>query len=174
MAENKVEEDTEKKSSKMMVIIIALVVLLAGGGGAYYFMFMGDDATTEEGEEPAKEEAVVEEEEPTELDTEPTYFAMPKPFIVDFPKTTGIRLLQVSVAFLSTGADSSEVLRKNEPMIRNNLLMLIRGQDPSALKTIAGKEALQEAMLEEVGHIMKKMGGKNRMQAVFFTSFVMQ
>ncbi len=173
MAENKVEEGTEKKSSKMMIIIIALVVLLAGGGGAYYFMFMGDDTTTEEGEV-AQEEAVEEEEEPVDLDTEPTYFAMPKPFIVDFPKATGIGLLQVSVAFLSKGADSAEVLRKNEPMIRNNLLMLIRGQDPSTLKTVAGKEALQEAMLEEVGKIMEKMGGKNRMQAVFFTSFVMQ
>jgi len=174
MAENQVEEGTEKKSSKMMIIIIAVVVLLAGGGGAYYFMFMGDDATIEEGGEETKEEPVVEEEEPVDLDTEPTYFEMPKPFIVDFPKTTGVRLLQVSVAFLSKGADSAEVLRKNEPMIRNNLLMLIRGQEPRALKTTAGKEVLQAAILEEVGKIMKKMGGKNRMQAVFFTSFVMQ
>jgi len=174
MAENEVTEGVEKKSSKMMIIIIALVVLLAGGGGAYYFMFMGDDTTTEDGEEVAKEETVVEEDEPVDLDTEPTYFTMPKPFIVDFPETTGIRLLQVSVAFLSKGANSAEVLRKNEPMIRNNLLMLIRGQDPSTLKTVAGKKVLQEAMLEEVGKIMEKMDGKNRMQAVFFTSFVMQ
>jgi len=174
MAENEVAEGAEKKSSKMMIIIIAVVVLLAGGGGAYYFMFMGDDPTTEEGEEVAKEEAVVAEDEPVDLDTEPTYFAISKPFIVDFPKTTGIQLLQVSVAFLSKGADSVDVLRKNEPMIRNNLLMLIRGQNPSELKKISGKEALQAAMLEEVGKIMEKMGGKNRMQAVFFTSFVMQ
>ncbi len=170
MAKDVVADGEEKKSSKMMIIIIAVVVLLAGGGGAYYFMFMGDDTALEEG---AEEEEVVEEEE-EDLDTALTYFDMPKPFVVNFPKSSGIRLLQVSIALATEGEASVEVLKKHEPMIRNNLLMLISGQMPSDLKTVAGKQKLQEQMLKEVGKIMKRMDGKNKVQDVFFTSFVMQ
>ncbi|BCG64676.1 MAG: flagellar FliL protein [Methyloprofundus sp.] len=173
MAEDAGADGEEKKSSKMMIIIIAVVVLLAGGGGAYYFMFMGDDTALEEGAE-AEEEVVEEVEEEEDLDTALTYFDMPKPFVVNFPKSSGIRLLQVSISLATEGEASVEVLKKHEPMIRNNLLMLISGQAPSELKTVAGKQKLQEQMLKEVGKIMKRMDGKNKVQDVFFTSFVMQ
>jgi len=170
-----VEEGTEKKSSKMMIIIIALVVLLAGGGGAYYFMFMGEEAAVEEGAEGAEEkEAEPEEEEVEDIDTALTYFEMDKPFVVNFPKSSGVRLLQVSVAVSAKGVTSVELLKKHEPMIRNNLLMLISGQAPQYLKTVEGKEKLIELMHEEVDKVMKKVGGKNKLQDVFFTSFVMQ
>ncbi len=172
MAEDVAADGEEKKSSKMMIIIIAVVLLLAGGGGAYYFMFMGDDTAVEEGAE--EEEEVVEEEEEEDIDTALTYFDMPKPFVVNFPKSSGIRLLQISIALATEGEASVEILKKHEPMIRNNLLMLISGQVPSELKTVAGKQKLQEQMLKEVSKIMKRMDGKNRVQDVFFTSFVMQ
>jgi len=166
-----VEEGTEKKSSKMMIIIIALVVLVAAGGGAYYFMFMGGESTVEEGEEAKEVEAEPEEED---VDTELTYFEMAKPFVVNFPKRSGISLLQVSIALSVEGITTAELLKKNEPMIRNNLLMLISGQDPQELKTVEGKEKLVELIHKEVDKVMKKIGSKNKVQDVFFTSFVMQ
>jgi len=169
-----VEEGTEKKSSKMMIIIIALVVLLAGGGGAAYY-FMSDETTVEEGVEGVEEvEAEPEEEEVESVDTALTYFEMDKPFVVNFPKSSGISLLQVSIALSVEGITSVELLKKHEPMIRNNFLMLISGQAPEDLKTVEGKEKLLELMFEEAGKVMKKMGGKNKVQDVFFTSFVMQ
>lgn len=175
MAEAAVEEGTEKKSSKMMMIIIALVVLLAGGGGAYYFMFMGDEAVVEEGSEGAEEKEVEAEEEEVEgVDTAVTYFEMDKPFVVNFPKRSGVSLLQVSIALSVKDVTSVELLKKHEPMIRNNLLMLISGQTPQYLKSVKGKEKLIELMHEEVDKVMKKMGSKNKVQDVFFTSFVMQ
>lgn len=170
-----VEEGTEKKSSKMMIIIIALVVLVAAGGGAYYFMFMGEESTVEEGEEAKEVEAEPEEkEEEEDADTELTYFEMDKPFVVNFPKSSGISLLQVSIALSVEGVTTAELLKKHEPMIRNNLLMLISGQVPQELKTVEGKEKLVELMHKEVDKVMKKIGGKNKVQDVFFTSFVMQ
>jgi len=175
MAEAAVEEGTEKKSSKMMMIIIALVVLLAGGGGAYYFMFMGDEAAVEERAEGAEEkEAEPEEEEAEGVDTDLTYFEMDKPFVVNFPKSSGVSLLQISIALSVESVTAVELLKKHEPMIRNNFLMLISGQDPQGLKTVEGKEQLIELMHEEVDKVMKKMGSKNKVQDVFFTSFVMQ
>ncbi|MBE0469302.1 MAG: flagellar basal body-associated FliL family protein [Methyloprofundus sp.] len=170
-----VEQGTEKKSSKMMMMIVALVVLLAGGGGAYYFMFMGDEAAVEEGAEATKEnEAEPEEEEVEGVDTALTYFEMDKPFVVNFPKSSGISLLQISIALSVEGVTAVELLNKHQPMIRNNFLMLMSGQIPQDLKTEEGKEKLIELMHEEVDKVMKKMGAKNKVQDVFFTSFVMQ
>jgi len=168
-----VEEDTEKKSSKMMIIIIALVVLLAGGAGAYYFMFMGDETAVEEGAEEKEVESEPEEEE-ADVDMALTYFEMDKPFVVNFPKSSGVRLLQISIALSVEGVTTVELLKKHEPMIRNNFLMLISGQAPQDLKTVEGKEKLIELMYEEIDKVMKKIGGKNKVQDVFFTSFVMQ
>ncbi|MCF7970937.1 MAG: flagellar basal body-associated FliL family protein [Methylococcaceae bacterium] len=171
-------EETEKKSSKMMMIIIALVVLLAGGGGTYYFMFMGDSAApVEDGVEGAEEkvaESEPEEDSAENVDTALAYFEMDKPFVVNFPKSSGISLLQVSIAVSVEGITSVELLKKHEPMIRNNFLMLISGQNPQDLTALEGKEKLLALMLEEVGKVMNKVGGKNKVQNVFFTSFVMQ
>ena len=75
---------------------------------------------------------------------------------------------------LVEGAETTEILKKNEPMIRNNLLMLIGAQDSNVLNTREGKEALQKAMLDDVMVVIKKMAGKGQVEEVFFTSFVMQ
>ncbi len=166
MAED--EEGTEKKSSKKMMMIVGLVVLLlAGAGGGYYFM-MGDETETDE----EQVEEVVEEEDDTAI--EEVYYDMSKPFIVNFPKGSEARLIQVSVSLLVKGEDTVEALKKHEPMIRNNLLMSISAKGAKNLKTKEGKEDLRADMLKEIGDVMEKMTGKNKVKNLFFTAFVMQ
>jgi flagellar FliL protein len=165
MADEEQESGDEKKSSKKLIIIIAAVVLLLGGGGAgYYFMFMGDPSEeTEQSEQ-------VEEAEPIEY----FYFDIEKPFIVQFPKGAGARLLQVSISIQVTNEAFIEDLKKHQPMLRNNLLMIINDSKPGELKTSQGKEALKNKMLEEVNSIMSKMGNEDKIENLFFTSLVMQ
>lgn len=166
MAED--EEGTEKRSSKKLMMIVGLVILLlAGAGGGYYFM-MGDE--TEADEEQVEE--VVEEEDDTAV--EEVYYDISKPFIVNFPKGSEARLIQVSVSLLVKGEDTVEALKKHEPMIRNNLLMSISARGAKNLKTKEGKEELRADMLEETGEVMEKMTGKNKVKNLFFTAFVMQ
>ena len=137
-------------------------------------MFMGDEAVVEEGAEDAEEKEVEAEPENENVDTALVYFEMDKPFVVNFPKSSGVSLLQISIALSVEGVTTVELLKKHEPMIRNNFLMLISGQVPQDLKTVEGKEKIIELMHEEVDKVMKKMGAKNKVQNVFFTSFVMQ
>jgi len=164
MAENEPEQE-EKKSSKKIIIIAAIILLLAGAGAGYYFM-AGDSAATE-GEE-------VEDETEEEAATDEVYFDMNKPLIVNFPKGSASRLIQVSVSLLVKGDETLEALKKHEPMIRNNLLMTISAKGAESLMTTEGKEELRSEMLKEVGKIMQKMSGKNQLTALFFTTFVMQ
>jgi flagellar FliL protein len=165
MAEKDQEEAVEeKKSSKKLIIIIAVVLLLVGGGAGYYFMFMGDSGEATEEEEQAEEAET----------TDYFYFDIEKPFIVQFPKGAGARLLQVSISIQVKNEAFIEDLKKHQPMLRNNLLMIINDSKPGELKTRQGKEALKNKMLEEVNSIMSKMSKENHIENLFFTSLVMQ
>jgi len=170
MAENEQVEGEEKKSSKLIIIIAVVVLLLVGGGAGYYFM-SGSDSNAEQTEEVEQQP---EEDEETEAANEELYYDMSQPMIVNFPKGSAESLIQVSVSFLVKGAETIEQVKKHEPMIRNNLLMAISAQGAANLKTREGKEALRATMLDEVGKVMKKMTGKNKVKDVFFTAFVMQ
>lgn len=169
MAESE-EVEGEKKSSKNIIIAAIVLVLLLGGGAGYYFM-AGNDAE-------ANEEKVEEVEEPEELeadaDNEEVYYDLSQSLIVNFPKGSGASLIQVSVSLLARGVDTVEAIKKHEPMIRNNLLMAISAKGAGNLRTREGKEALRVEMLDEVGKVMERMTRKNKVDNIFFTTFVMQ
>lgn len=178
-------EGEVKKSSKKLIIIIVILVLLIGGGAGAYFFLMGDSgAETEESTEnsdkkEAKEEKAEDDSDDEEVDSagvklESLYYDMSKPLIVDFPRGSSIRLIQVSVSLMVKGQETIDALKKHDPMIRNNLLMLISSQSGEDLASREGKEKLKEAMKLEVGNVLKKMSGSNHLKEVFFTAFVMQ
>lgn len=169
MAESEIdanEGEEEKKPSKKILIIAVAILLLLGAGGAGYFFISGDKVEPEDDEETVQ----VEEQEKVEL----LYYDIKKPFIVNFPKSSAASLIQVSVSILAAGEDTIEALKKHQPMIRNNLLMIISGKGAKNLATREGKEVLRSDMLKEVGEIMQKMQGENKVSNIFFTSFVMQ
>lgn len=165
MAEQEQVEGEKKKFSKKLIIIIAVavVILLAGGGGAVYFFMKG--GAVEAGKVETHDE---------EASSEKFYFDMSKPMVVDFPKESSARLVQVAVSMLVEDEETIAILKKNEPMVRNNLMMLISAQSPDNLNTREGKDALRKAMLKDVGDVLKKMAGKGQVKEIFFTSFVMQ
>ncbi|MFI3186902.1 MAG: flagellar basal body-associated FliL family protein [Methylococcaceae bacterium] len=161
MSEQKQEDGEKKSPKKLIIIIVAVVILLAGGGAAFFFM-KGDAPESEH----VEEESVVP--------VEKLYFDMSKPIVVDFPKGSAAKHGRITVSMLAEGAETIEVLKKNEPMIQNNLLMLIGAQDSSALNTRDGKDVLRKAMLDDINAVLKKMAGKGQVEELFFTSFVMK
>jgi len=165
MAELEQESGDAKKSSKKLIImIVAALILVAAGGGVTFFL-MKEDSSKGENAEHVDEAAG---------HAEKLYFDMGKPIVVDFPKGASVQHGRITVSLLVEGAETIVVLKKNEPMIRNNLLMLIGAQDPANLNTREGKELLGKAMLDDVTAVLVKMAGKGKVNEIFFTSFVMQ
>lgn len=160
------EQEGGKSPKKLIIMIIAAVILLAAGGGVTFFLMKGDSAKGEKVEHAEEEEAVVH--------VEKLYFEMSKPIVVDFPQGSAVQHGRITVSMLAEGAETMGVLKKNEPMIRNNLLMLIGAQDSNVLNTPEGKDMLRKAILDEVTAVLKKMAGKGQVDEIFFTSFVMQ
>jgi flagellar FliL protein len=141
MAESDQNTGNGKKSTMKLLAIILGVVLLAGGIGAGAFYYLQHTANAEK---TAHNDG--EEEEAEKL-----YYEMAKPLTVNFPRGSSIQMIQISLAFLVAGKeDAVEVVKKHEPMIRNNLLMLISAQKPENLNIREEKEKLRAAMLNEV------------------------
>lgn len=151
------------KKSWLLLIIVALLVLGAGGAGAW-FMLAGNTTgkkTDAKKVEPPKSAAL--------------YVALDPPFVVNFEAEQLVRFLQVTVQVMSRDPATIDLIRTNDPVVRNDLLLLLGNQDYTTISTREGKEKLRQQSLEAVRKVVVSAGGKaEAVEAVYFTSFVMQ
>ena len=166
-------EEGKKKLPLKLIIIIAVVLLAGGGGGAFFMMGdKADDAVV--AEEGGEADADAEEGEETETAGEAVYFSLDPPFIVNFSGKSRARFLQVSIEGLTRDATVKEDITKHFPQVRNNLVLLLSGQTYENLNTQEGKSTLRKQVLKEVQKVLEAETGKEGVEDVFFTSFVMQ
>ena len=167
-----------KTSKKLLIIIIALVLAgLAGGGGYWYFTQKstssakagaghGEAASEESGHGAASEHGATK--------GSANYLLLEPSFVVNLSDTEAMRYLQVDVQVMSRDPQVLEDAKQQMPRIRNSLLLLFGQQHAFDISSREGKEALQAKALAEVQRVLKEETGKPGIQAVYFTSFVMQ
>ncbi|MCG8428374.1 MAG: flagellar basal body-associated FliL family protein [Chromatiales bacterium] len=164
MADANIDEDldlgVEKGSKKKLIIIIAGVVLLLVIGAAAWFVLGGSG---EEGAEEQEEEVVL-----------PAAYHSLEKFVVNLPPGGRAKMLQVGVDLMVRDPATIEFLTKNDPMVRHNLLNLFGEQEAATLVDRAGKEKLQATVLETLNKIITEQAGPGEVEAVYFSSFVMQ
>ncbi len=168
MAEEKDEdldlgEESGAGSKKKLIILIGGVVLLLLIGLGVGFWFMG-------GDEPAEGEEVTEEE----VLKPAIYHPLNPVFVVNLPPGGKAKMLQVGVQVMARDPALIEFIKHNDPMLRHNLLSLFGSKKDSVLRDRKGKEKLQAEVHETINTILKEQGGPGEIEAVFFTSFVMQ
>ncbi len=162
MSEEKSDAPAPKKSKKGLVIAM-LAVLVLGGGGAYS-AFAGKKDAEHQDEKAA---------EPVKLPAQ--FVELDPPFVVNFEPGSNARFLQITVQLMTRELHMVEFLERNKPIIRNDLLLLFGNKRVDEVSSQEGKEALRAAALEGVRKIIKDEGGKPEgLEAVYFTSFVMQ
>ncbi len=160
--------EAKKGLSKKLLIIIAAVVVLGGGGAGAFFFTRGHGS-----DKPAKVDAKAEK--PVESKGPATYIPLEPPFVVNFENQEAVRFLQVSVQILTRDSRIAELLKLHEPVVRNDLLLLLSNQQYATIASREGKEKLRQQSLEAIRKIIADEGGKpNLVEQVFFTSFVMQ
>jgi flagellar protein FliL len=151
---------TQAKSKRKLLIIAAAVALAAAAGGAFFFMHSGAKNA------PEKKAVVV---------APALYLALDPPFVVNFDSEQTSRFLQVTVQLMSRDPATIELLKANDPVVRNNLLLLFGNQKFAELSTRAGKEGLRSQALASAREVIGAAGGHpEKLEAVYFTSFVMQ
>jgi flagellar FliL protein len=153
------EGETAPPKSRKMLFIVLAAVLLAGGGGAFFFL--------QGGKGDAKAEAA-----PL---LPPIYVNLDPPFVVNFEAESMVRFLQVTVSVMTRDPHTEEIIKKNDPRIRNDLLLLLSNQHYKDISTREGKDKLRSAALEAVRADVLDAGGEAaKVENLFFTAFVMQ
>lgn len=104
----------------------------------------------------------------------PLFYAMEPAFVVNYQDLQALRFLQVGVQVMAYDQAGLDAIKANEPQARNALVMLFSGQTYDNLITREGKEKLREEALQELRKVIGDVPGKESLQAVYFTSFVMQ
>ncbi len=154
---------------KILIIALGVLLLIGIGVGVTYFLLAPSDEEQNQGEEQGKVEEPVEKGPAFYRDFSPV-------FVVNLsPDATGrARMLQIGVQVLTRSEALIEFLKHNDPMIRHHFLKLLGSRTASELANREGKEKLQEDLLKELQRIVDEQGGKGTVEALFFTSFVMQ
>jgi flagellar FliL protein len=159
------EDPAPSGKGKWLTIVIAVVLVVTGAGvGAWLSQFWVHPNTSQKGAAP-------------KLETlgPPQYLALDPPFVVNFEAEQLVRFLQVTVQLASRDPGTIEILKANDPVVRNDLLLLFGNQKYSVIATRDGKEQLRAQALATVRKVIAAAGGKpERVEAVYFTSFVMQ
>jgi flagellar protein FliL len=154
-----------KKKGKLGLLLIIAAVVLGGGGAAAYFLLGGH-----------KDPKAVAAQKAKEAEKLPAlYVALDPPFVVNFEAEQLVRFLQVTVQVMSRDPATVELIKTNDPVVRNDLLLLLGNQSYQTISSREGKEKLRLLALDAVRKVVTHAGGKaEKVEAVYFTSFVMQ
>ena len=149
----------QKKRALPLWLILAIAVAVLGAGG--FLLLHGRAAAGAHGAH-------------TVPSGPPHYLAL-KPFVVNFQSGQAVRYLQVSLQVMSRDPATLALLKQNDPVVRNDLLLLLSNQRYATLDTEAGKQRLRAAVLADVRKVVGAAGGHpSHVEAIYFTSFVMQ
>ena len=152
-----VAEPPKKKPKKLLFIILALVAII-GAGGAAAFWFL----------KPASAPAAGKPAGPAQ------YIALEPAFVVNLADEGGGRYLQADVQLQTRDSDTASAVALHTPIIRNKLLLLFGQQTSQELTGRNGKEQLQAQALAEVKKTLKAQHAANQVDALLFTSIVIQ
>ncbi|QBQ53511.1 flagellar basal body-associated FliL family protein [Nitrosococcus wardiae] len=153
----------------LVSIIIVLVVVIAVG----VVLFLTGALTPKA----AIREAAADSVEVSKVPQYPAiYHSLAPAFVVNFYRQSQrqVRFLQVKMEAMARDSEIIEAIKNHRPAIRNSLLLLLSHQDYETLHTIEGKEQLREAARHEINQVLEDQAGIKGVEAVYFTSFIMQ
>lgn len=159
-----------KSPSMLLIFVSAVIAALCAGGGVYWFAAKGDNGV-------AVEQADADGNAATKKQPKgpPIYVELDPPFVVNFEARGVMRFLQVTVQVMTRDPLTSEKLKQHDPVIRNDLLLLLGSQTYDVISTREGKEQLRADALQAVRNVVDAEGGNGKLvEQLYFTSFVMQ
>lgn len=154
----------KKKGRGKLVVIVVVVLLLAGVGGYVWHARRAAQAAAQaDGQDTAQEPAKPD-----------LYLPLEPPFVVNFKDGDSLRYLQVGVTLMSHDQKAIDTAKAADPVIRNALVSLLSNQDFNVISSAAGREKLQAQALVAVRKIVQQRMGQPGIDALYFTSYVMQ
>lgn len=102
------------------------------------------------------------------------YHPLEPAFIVNFEDQGMLRYLQIGLTTMTRDPRVGDLLTQNMPQIRNDLILLFSNQKLDVLSSVNGKEKLRQQALAQIQGILTREVGIPGVEAVYFTTFVLQ
>ncbi|HHA18889.1 MAG TPA: flagellar basal body protein FliL [Methylophaga sp.] len=104
------------------------------------------------------------------------YYQFPEPIRVNFLRQSQeqVRLFQIKVVLMSYDQEFIDSAILNLPMLQDALRTLLTEQTIESVNSVEGRQTLQVTSLETIKALLKEETGKDDLEAVYFTSFILQ
>ena len=168
MADEENEGVEEKSGGGMMKMVMlgAVAVILLATGVFAGPAIMNMVSAPEEAEEAA--------------DAEPSsgpalYTSLHPPLVVNFKDSAGdSHVMQITMEVMARDQEVINSVREHVAVIRNSLILLFSGANYDEVTTREGKEQMLADGLAEIQKVMTEVTGEAGVEAVYFTSLVIQ
>jgi flagellar protein FliL len=163
--EAQVEEvvEAEPPKKRRWPLLLAVVVVLGGGVGGYFWYAQHSAQAA------AKARGAVAKVVKAEL-----YLPLEPAFVVNFRDDESLRYLQVGITLMAHDETAINTAKAADPVIRDAMVSLLSSQDYSIISNAAGRQKLQAQALAAVQKVVTARLGRPGIDALYFTSFVMQ
>lgn len=174
------EAAPKKKGKKLLFILIGVVVLaIAGAAGA---LFILKKNTAEDGEHDEEEVAAVK---PVDPKSAPTFLPLDN-MVVNLADAGGSRYIQIGLTLQLQDAATGDAVKAFMPSIRSQILVILSKRTAEDVLSPEGKSKLGTDIIAAVSEVMgyptpkaedegkKKRGPASPVQAVLFSSFIVQ
>lgn len=104
------------------------------------------------------------------------YYQIAEPFTINFLNQSKqkARYLQIKVSLMAYDQAILDSAEANLPMLQDSLRSLFSEQSFESVSAVEGRNALQASSLNTIKSILKEETGQDNLDAVYFTSFILQ
>lgn len=153
----------KKSWKKLWLMIIGLLILAGGGGGGAAWYFMGQNQSGTDAPKAVKREP-----------PKPPVFVVMEPFTVNLMHETGEQYLQVALTVQVEDQVQVELIKLYMPIVRSRLLLLLSSKKASEILGEEGKKKLAAEIVAQMKLPFVPNTDPQKINSVFFTSFVIQ
>jgi len=170
---NETEAPEESGGGLVKKLMMGGMALLLVGGG----IFAGPAVMNIISPPPAEDEGVAEEgDEVVEESKQPAlYVSLHPPLVVNIKDAIGeTHFMQITMEVMARDQELLNSVREHAAVIRNNLILLYSTAIYEDVTTRAGKEKLLSEGLQEIQSVMLDLVGDDSVEALYFTTLIIQ
>ncbi|CZT31372.1 flagellar basal body-associated protein FliL [Pseudomonas cerasi] len=104
------------------------------------------------------------------------YVSLTPPFVGNYALDGGpkLRVYKADISLRVTGADAEAAVKRNDALIRNQLVSLFTQQTVDSMSSAEAKENIRQEALKQVQRVMNDEEGKPIVEDLLFNNFIVQ
>jgi len=119
---------------------------------------------------------MAQEEAKEEGPPKAAYVSLTPPFVGNYALDGGpkLRVYKADIALRVAGADAEAAVKRNDALIRNQLVSLFTQQTVDSMSSAEAKENIRQEALKQVQRVMNDEEGKPVVEDLLFNNFIVQ